>query len=149
MLFWVILLITILAITAVIVMKVKGFDFDYHFGIGCTAAIVIGALVIMVLIMAGIIGHCNNSADAYSATMKQRYESLTYQIENNMYDNDNEYGKKVLYDQVQEWNEDLAAGRIMQDNFWIGVFYYHVYDQFDFIQLPERSADDGFSKTCS
>lgn len=43
----------------------------------------------------------------------------------------------------------VAIGRIMQDNFWIGVFYYHVYDQFDFIQLPERSADDGFSKTCS
>lgn len=66
---------------------------------------------------------------------KQRYNSLVYQLENNLYDNDNDLGKKELYNQIQEWNEDLAEGKAFQNDFWLGAFYPDVYDQFNFIDL--------------
>lgn len=138
MLFWVLLAITLACIVIVIIMISKGFDFDDHFGIEVGASIIIIPLLITVLTMAGNIIYTNVMEDSYTAEMEQRYKILTYQLENDMYDNNNEYGKKALYDQVQAWNEDLARGKILQDNFWIGIFYYHVYEQFDFIELPEK-----------
>lgn len=72
-------------------------------------------------------------ADAMVAKNHERYKSLTYQLENNLYDNDNDYGKKELYDQVQEWNEDLAAYKRKQYDFWVGILYPDVFDQFEFI----------------
>lgn len=74
-------------------------------------------------------------ADGNAESSKARYESLVYQYENNMYDNDNDIGKKQLMNQIQHWNEDLAFGKEMQRDFWIGIFIPNVFDQFEFIEL--------------
>lgn len=66
-----------------------------------------------------------------------RYDSLMYQYENYLYDNDNDVGKKELMSEIQSWNEDLAWGKTMQRNPWIGIYIPNVYDQFDFIELHE------------
>lgn len=58
-----------------------------------------------------------------------------YQYENNMYDNDDDIGKKQLMNQIQHWNEDLAFGKEMQRDFWIGIFIPNVFDQFQHIDL--------------
>ena len=72
------------------------------------------------------------------ASNKERYEILVYQLENNLYNNDNDLGKKELYNQIQEWNEDLAKGKAMQNDFWFGVFYPDIYDYFESIELPKK-----------
>ena len=74
--------------------------------------------------------------DANVESNKQIYESLTYQLENNLYDNDNDVGKKELYNQIQEWNKDLASYQTIQDDFWIGIYCPDVFNQFEFIVLP-------------
>lgn len=61
------------------------------------------------------------------------YESLVYQYNNNIYE-DSVLGKKELYDQIQEWNEDLAYYQNIQDDFWIGIYYPNIFDQFEFIE---------------
>ena len=66
-----------------------------------------------------------------------RYDSLMYQYENCLYDNDNDVGKKELMSEIQSWNEDLAWYKTMQRNPWIGIYIPNVYDQFDFIELRE------------
>ena len=66
-----------------------------------------------------------------------RYDSLTYQYENCLYDNDNDVGKKELMSEIQSWNEDLVWHKTMQRNPWIGIYIPDVYDQFDFIELHE------------
>ena len=76
------------------------------------------------------------SADASVAKWETQYESLTYQLENNLYDNDNDIGKKELMDEIREWNEDLAYCKKIQRNFYVGIYYPNVYDNLEFIPLP-------------
>lgn len=75
-------------------------------------------------------------ADAFVAKWETQYESLTYQLENNLYDNDNDIGKKELMDEIHEWNGNLAYCKKIQRNFWVGIYYPNVYDNFEFIPLP-------------
>lgn len=75
-------------------------------------------------------------ADTSVAKWETHYESLTYQLENNLYDNDNDIGKKELMDEIREWNEDLAYCKEIQRNFWVGIYYPNIYDNLEFIPLP-------------
>lgn len=97
----------------------------------CTIVIFVAVLVVEVCIIFSAIF----PAPGLEVQCIQRYESLTYQLENNLYDNDNEVGKKQLYDEIRQWNEDVAYGKKMQDNIWVGVFYPHIYDEFELIEL--------------
>ena len=90
--------------------------------------------VIAVFIMTLCIMVDHMTANAQVAANQQIYESLTYQLKNNLYDNDNDIGKKALYQEIQEWNTDLAYYKIAQRDFWIGIFYPNIYDQFEFIE---------------
>ena len=74
-------------------------------------------------------------AEARAAGCEKQYESLTYQLENNLYDNDNDIGKKELMDEIREWNEDLAYYKEIQRNFWVGIYHPNIYDNFEFIPL--------------
>lgn len=76
------------------------------------------------------------NADASVAKWETQYESLTCQLENNLYDNDNDIGKKELMDEIREWNGNLAYCKEIQRNFWVGIYYPNVYDNFEFIPLP-------------
>lgn len=75
------------------------------------------------------------TSEAHLAAGQQRYESLIYQAENIKYDNDNDLGKKELANEIREWNEEIAHGRVMQHHWLFGVFYYDIYDDLDFISL--------------
>ena len=75
--------------------------------------------------------------DGYVERNQVRYDSLMYQYENYLYDNDNDVGKKELMSEIQSWNEYLAWSKTMQRNPWIGIYIPNVYDQFDFIELHE------------
>lgn len=77
----------------------------------------------------------NTNVDAYVAENQMRYEMLVYQYENDIYDNDNDLGKRDLMEDIQKWNEDLAYRRKAQDDFWVGIFYPNIHDQFEFIEL--------------
>ena len=97
---------------------------------------VVSAIVVISCLTAIIEKHIE--ADAYVAENQERYKSLAYQLENDLYDNDNDIGKKDLYDEIREWNEELAYFRALQDNFWVGIFYPNVYDQFEFIDYGAK-----------
>lgn len=92
------------------------------------------SLIVSIVMLVDIIVR-NTNVDAYVAENQMRYEMLVYQYENDIYDNDNDLGKRDLMEDIQEWNEDLAYYREAQDDFWVGIFHPNVYDQFKFIEL--------------
>lgn len=110
----------------------------FKFGDDMLPAFIIAVIGWIVFIIMAIAALCNNiGANGNIAANKQLYNSLVYQLENNLYDNDNDIGKKELYNQITKWNTDLARGKEMQRNFWIGIFYPNIYDNFEFIELVE------------
>lgn len=99
------------------------------------AAIAVGLTLITLLISTIGLAASYIGADASIAKWETQYESLTYQLENNLYDNDNDIGKKELMDEIREWNENLAYHKKIQRNFWVGIYYPNVYDDLEFIPL--------------
>lgn len=95
----------------------------------CSAVIGIISFVVLLITCFCI----NATAEAEYAGNIQRREALVYQLENNMYSNDNEVGKFELYVQVKEFNEDLAKGKAMYNNVWIGCFFPDFYENIDYI----------------
>ena len=81
-------------------------------------------------------------SDAYLSSMQEKRAALVYQLENDLYDNDNDLGKKELYSEITEYNCDVAKGKIMQDNIWVYNLYCNVYDELELIEFPENSEED-------
>lgn len=99
----------------------------------CVAAFLMSGFTLLVMV---VVIACNYfGVPGYIASTNQTYDSLTYQLENNIYDNDNDIGKKELYDDIQEYNETIAKRKVLQDDFWLGVFYPDIYDQFKLIEF--------------
>lgn len=77
-------------------------------------------------------------SESYLASMQEKRSALVYQLENDLYDNDNDLGKKELYSEITEYNCDVAEGKIMQDNIWVYNLYSDVYDELELIEFPEN-----------
>lgn len=64
---------------------------------------------------------------------KERYEALNYKVEaltNGMGDKLGIKNEKIVAE-IQNWNEDLARGKGLQRDFWIGIYIPNVYDDFE------------------
>ena len=131
MIFW----ITLIAVVVFVVLAIVFFDswnFEWVSMLSTIFSVIAGiafaAMLIVVIVN-------NAGVEASIEANKQRYESLIYQAENNLYENDNDLGKKELVNQIQKWNEDLARGKALQNDFWVGIFYADIYDEFNFIPM--------------
>ena len=123
--------IALLVVSILIVIHTHELSNLHFFGGMLCAASILALSISMVILGFNYIG-----LDAYNATWEKQYESLTYQLDNCLYDNDNDIGKKELMNQIQDWNTDLAYRKTIQRNFWVGIYYPNVYDEFEFINLP-------------
>ena len=132
MLFWIFVSAFIIVLVLVYLLR----DTDIPLEISAITATFLGvAIMISLCIMA-----CNYiGIDAKVSGYQKRYEALTYQYENNFYDNDNDVGKKELVSEIQYWNSDLAYRKTIQRDFWVGIYYPNVYDQFEFIKLNKEA----------
>ena len=131
MIFW-ITLIAFVVFLALAIIFADSWDFDW---LGTTSAFISIFAGIALVVMLIFVICANVGINAQIESNKQKYDSLVYQAENNMYDNDNDLGKKELVNQIQDWNEGLARGKVLQNDFWVGIFYANIYDEFDFIPM--------------
>ena len=123
MLFWAFVIIVIAGFVL--------FTFDLeNLGITISVIGIFGIIASVVVLAINYIG-----IDGYIARMNTRYETLVYQYENDIYDNDNDLGKRELMVDIQNWNEDLSSRRERQRDFWIGIYIPNIYDQFKYIEL--------------
>ena len=128
MIFWITLGAFVLGVIGIICIDELSDWHDMAEGVTIVSGLV---LALMLLIM----GINYVTVDCTIERCNVRYEMLTYQYENNFYDNDNDVGKYELMRDIREWNEDLAANKVKQHNFWYGIFVPDIYDQFEFIEL--------------
>ena len=136
MLFWLFIIFLVVGIACVVLGNWMYDNTRYDTDWLTTTGVVIAVVAALAIVISGISMACSYSdAEAKIAKNHKRYESLVYQLENNLYDNDNDLGKKELYNEIQKWNEDLAYYQNIQDSFWLGIFYPNVFDQFEFIEL--------------
>ena len=129
MLFWLVLLLIVVSLGLATYVEKRFGDYSWLFLVIAFLSFIVSIIMLVVIIVD------NTNVDAYVAENQMRYEMLVYQYENDIYDNDNDLGKRDLMEDIQEWNEDLAYYREAQDDFWVGIFHPNVYDQFEFIEL--------------
>ena len=134
MLFAIFAIVLAIGITCSVVYK-RVFD-DYKHDWLMFIGVILSALAGIAMFVSFIVMGINYiGKDAETAILETRYEMLTYQYENNIYENDNDLGKRELIVNIQEWNETLARNQKLQDDFWVGVYVPDIYDQFAFIDL--------------
>ena len=129
MLFWLVVLSIVVCLGLAVYLEKRFCDYSGPFLVIAIIGFIVSIIMLVVIIVD------NTNVDAYVAENQMRYEMLVYQYENDIYANDNDLGKRDLMEDIQEWNEDLAYYRKAQDDFWVGIFYPNVYDQFEFIEL--------------
>ena len=129
MIFWLVVLSIVVFLGMAVYVEKRFHDYSLPFLMIASVGFIVAIIMLIVIIVK------NTNVDAYVAENQMRYEMLVYQYENNLYDNDNDLGKRDLMEDIQEWNEDLAYHRKAQDDFWVGIFHPNVYDQFEFIEL--------------
>lgn len=129
MIFWLVLLSFIISLGLAIYVEKRFGDYSWLFLVITFLSFLVSIIMLVVIIVN------NTNVDAYVAENQMRHEMLVYQYENDIYDNDNDLGKRDLMEDIRKWNEDLAYRRKAQDDFWVGIFYPNVHDQFEFIEL--------------
>lgn len=143
MLFWIFVIIFFIGIGFCIVGK-KNWDKEKHpflywhdddiqlCGIISSAVSgVIGFIMILVIIST------HTGVDAQIEKNKAKYEALIYKVESEVYRDEFGLLNKSVIDGVQDWNENLSFNKTIQDDFWLGIFYPNIYDEFETIDYKK------------
>lgn len=146
MIFWLCLAILIIGIGLIVVgcidwdyEKNKLFDFLYDnddnlMVIGGVTTIVSGFVMI---IMLTILCCMYIGIDARVEQSKETFDAITYKVESGACRDEFGLLNKEVIDEIQSWNESVIYNQKMQNNFWVGVFYPDVYDQFETIDYKK------------
>lgn len=123
MLFWLILIIFIISI--IIDYKVEK---PLAKMLTCTSIFGSGLAIIISII---IIAVNYFTIDAFVSQNQELYKSLRYKAESEACKDELGLLSKEVLDEIEEWNVDVEYYQTAQDNFWIGIYYPNIYDQFE------------------
>ena len=141
MIFWICLIALVVLIT-LFALNCNYWRID---AIDIVGSVLIGIFAIATVVMT--VGIIVSTADtsAQLEARQQNYEALTYQYENAIFENENAHcqsGLKSLYDQIKDYNEDVAYGKKAQRDFWVGIFVPDVYDDLKLIKYKEINVNE-------
>ena len=140
MILWISIFITVIFLSIFIISNDK-YDGVWD-AISVISLVFSTAAFVLSVCLGGISIVARAGADAYLASMQEKRAALVYQLENDIYDNDNDLGKKELYSEITEYNCDVAEGKIKQNNIWVRNLYCNVYDELELIEFPENLEED-------
>lgn len=64
---------------------------------------------------------------------KEIYDALEYKVTSGSCRDELGLLSKEVIDEVQEWNKNVVYYQNIQNDFWVGIFYPNVFDQFEII----------------
>lgn len=95
------------------------------------AIAVISGIVVAVMLIVIICSHCG--IDAQVQKWRETYSALTHKLESGACRDNFGLLNKEIIDEIQHWNEDVAYNKRIQRDFWVGIFYPNVFDEFETI----------------
>ena len=119
MLFWSFI---ILFVVGIILYKV--FEFEL---LGELVTAISGFVILISLFL--IIGEYT-TMNSYIEKTREQYKAITYKIESDACRDEFGLLNKEVIDEIQEWNKDVRFYQNIQDNFWLGIYYPNVFDEF-------------------
>ena len=136
MILWISIAITIISVLVLIISLNK---FSNFWDVINFISIALSVLFFIISAVLGVIAiSASVGSESYLASMQEKRNALVYQLENDLYDNDNDLGKKELYSEIVEYNCDVAKCKIMQDTIWVYTLYADVYDDLELIEFDEK-----------
>ena len=106
-------------------------------GFSTTLFVIAGIMACVIFISSIALLVSYSTAGGERAMLEAEYATLCWEVENQVYNDggDDVVGKKELYNQVREWNKDLARNQYYEKNFWVGIFYPDIYGDLKLIEL--------------
>lgn len=106
-------------------------------GFAITLAVIAVIAVIAIFISSIALLVIHGTAGGERVKLEAEYETLSWEVENQIYNDngDDVVGKKELYNQVREWNKNLASNQYYEKNFWVGIFVPDIYSDLKPIEL--------------
>lgn len=112
---------------------------DKYSALGCISSIIgISGTIIFGIVMVFstvVIIHENVYSDSLYEKYTARREALEWRLEQDYTDNDNNFGATELYEEIQEYNETLAAAKSNRANPWLKIYAGEYVDRLEFIEL--------------
>ena len=137
MIFWIFVILTVLGIVGGIF--ASEYDFECLSVLGWIVGVISGIVAAIMLIV--IIGtHC--TADAQVELWKEQYKALTYKLESGACRDEFGLLNKEIIDEIQDWNQDAVYNKRIQKDFWMGIFYPNVFDEFETIDYERYQSKD-------
>ena len=149
MLFWITLIVLLVGIGLIVAGSINWDCTKHHFlwyydeelgFLGCITALISGIIAAVMLV---VIIVSNVGIDAQIERHKARYEALTYKLESDAYRDGFGILNKSVIDEIQDWNEDLVYYKVIQDDFWLGIFHPNIYDEFETIDYERFKKEQG------
>lgn len=122
MLFWSFI---ILFVVGIILYKVFEFEF--------LGELVTALSCLMIIISLLVIIAQYTTMDSYLERNREQYKAITYKIESDVCRDEFGLINKEVIDEIQKWNKDVRFYQNIQDNFWLGIYYPNVFDEFETI----------------
>lgn len=104
---------------------------DDNIKLAGTITSVISVFAIIVMSICIIYSHTNVEANLEKD--REIYNALTYKMESTTCRDEFGFLSKEVIDEVQEWNKYVRYYQSAQDDFWVGIFYPNVFDEFETI----------------
>ena len=101
-------------------------------GIG-SLLVVCGAIIAAIMLAFIVINGV--TAKGEKALYEERYKALLYKSQTEAIRDEFGIVNKEYIDEVQAWNEDIAMHKEWQRDFWIGILFPNIYDDFETIDL--------------
>ena len=146
MLFWLCLVILIIGIGLIVAgcinwnyKKNKLFNFLYDNDeilklIGGIITFISGFVIAIMLV---VLPCMYIGIDARVEQLKENYKAITYKVESGACRDEFGLLNKEVIDEIQSWNKSVIYNQKMQNDFWVGIFYPDVYDQFETIDYEK------------
>lgn len=137
MIFWIFVILTVAGIFIGTFVDKQGFGWLSFCGgiIG-----IISGIVAVIMLIAIIDTHC--TAEAQVELWREQYKALTYKLESGACRDEFGLLNKEIIDEIQEWNQDVVYKKRIQKDFWAGILYPNVFDEFETIDYGRYKNKD-------